>query len=151
MRTTSRCLNACGRLAMEFFAYAHLARPQRHSTASRGTGKFHQAKFALMAVPQNQNRALNRQPLRAPTSSRDCCLWKILLLIFVIVGLIVLNIHSHCVDIVTPDPSQGVAGRLISQEEPPAVSSLADNRARCVGGAWERLAIDVHLTVLRAA
>ena len=61
--------------------------------------------------------ALNRQPLRAPTSSRDCCLWKILLLIFVIVGFIVLNIHSHCADVVTPDLPQGAVGRLIREEE----------------------------------
>ena len=56
--------------------------------------------------------------------------WPVLFLVLVtvVVRLILLNINSHRVDIVTPDPSQGLARRLISQEEPPAVRSLANDR-----------------------
>ena len=42
---------------------------------------------------------LNRQPLRAPTSSRELLPFgKFYSFIFVMVGFIVLNIHSRCVD-----------------------------------------------------
>jgi hypothetical protein len=50
-------------------------------------------------------------------------------------SFIVLDIDSHCVDVVVSDPSQSLARRLIGQEEPPAVRPLAGNGIGCIGGA----------------
>jgi hypothetical protein len=50
--------------------------------------------FNVQLVPMAQRKHDALEQLRPI----DSCLWKILLLIFVIVGFIVLNIHSHCVD-----------------------------------------------------
>jgi hypothetical protein len=73
----------------------------------------------------------DRPAKRERKSDSDARCVLSLVLVSVIVLQLVLDVHSHCVDVVTPDLSQGAAGRLISQEERPAVRFLADN---CTSG-----------------
>ncbi len=83
----------------------------------RPIARTHEPLLERERVAGIHHQVLDAVDVQVPTSGRDCCLWKILLLIFIIVGFIVLNIHSHCADVVTPDALQGAAGRLIREEE----------------------------------
>ena len=62
----------------------------------RPIARTHEPQSERSASPEFTTKVLGAVDVQlVPTTSRDCCLWKILLLIFVVVGLIVLDMDSH--------------------------------------------------------
>ena len=70
-----------------------------------------------------------------------------LILVPIIIGLVVIDIHGHGIDVVAANGPERAAGRLVGQEKRPAVRPLAGDGAGGIGRTRKRNAFDLHLAI----